>query len=286
MKYNSDFGTEDFFAAPINDTMFMSTDGVGSKIELECWDTIGYDCVAMNVNDIICVGARPTAFVNYIKMQLAMYCQYINDDRINKIAKGLLAACNLADVKLIGGETAIHGNDPDVSGTVVGELIHHKPIYGQNIGPGDKIIGIESGGIHSNGFTELRKNKIVIPNYFSEPTYIYSKLIVHLVEENLVTGLVNVTGGGMNNIHRLRTPYKPIIPLPGMLDKKNKHMNDIYNALLPTMEGKIIPTIDYMKDHFNMGWGFIVVCKDEVGHNVLDIIEMFGYKYNILGAYE
>ena len=108
----------------------------------------------------------------------------------------------------------------------------HKPIYGQDIGPGDKIIGIESSGIHSNGFTELRKNKIAIPDYFSESTYIYSKLIVHLVEEHLVTGLVNVTGGGMNNIHRLRTPYKPIIPLPGMLDKKNKHMNDISNVLL------------------------------------------------------
>ena len=275
------FGTQDFFAAPVIDNIFITTDGVGSKIELESWDTIGIDCVAMNVNDIICVGARPTGFVNYLKLPRKTTLEF-DENVVPQIARGLLAGCNLAGVPLVGGETAIHGNEVDVSGTATGELIHHRPIYGQDIEADDIIIGIESSGIHSNGFTELRNNNIVIPKYFSKPTYIYNKLIVYLVEENLLTGMAHITGGGFNNLKRLRTNLIPSIDYDKILNWSNKHMVEIYNALMPLFEDM---TYEHMKDCFNMGWGFVVVCNPDNVEMVGNIIKMFGYKYKILGYY-
>lgn len=211
--------------------LVLCTDGVGSKVlvanAMKKWDTIGIDCIAMNVNDALVMGARPIAFVDYI----AMEC--IDEKMAVEIAKGLKKGADEAGVIITGGETAtlseiIHGFD--LAGTCLGVVEHPLP---KPMHPGDVIIGMRSSGIHSNGYTLARKiftkngysfhdeiDEIgVIGHALLEPTKIYVKEILELWNAVPVKGIAHITGSGLRKLARLSKNIcfslkKPLEPQP------------------------------------------------------------------------
>ena len=245
----------------------ISTDGVGTKIlvakELGKWDTIGIDCVAMNVNDVLCVGAKPLCFVDYLAVERL-------DERIaREIGKGLQRGAEIAGVQWIGGETAtlpeiVRGFD--LSGTCIG-LVAKEKVIRPRIERGDLILGIPSSGIHCNGLTLARK--VIKHAGFSlkdpfpldegksigeellTPTRIYTAEILSLLNSCEIHGLAHITGGGFLKLRRLLTTAKALgihiyDPLP---------MQPIYEFL---QECGNIP-LEEMLRTFNCGMGFAVV---------------------------
>jgi len=173
-----------------NRALVVCSDGVGSKVivaqELEKYDNIGIDVVAMNVNDAICVGAEPISMVDYLAMQES------NPDMAQEIAKGMYEGARQAGIAIVGGETAclpdmitgIKKRGFDLAAAVVGIVDKDKIITGDKITPGDKVVGFQSNGIHSNGLTLARK---VLPvtmwSKLLEPTRIYVKEVLTLLKE-------------------------------------------------------------------------------------------------------
>jgi len=245
----------------------LCTDGVGTKLmvadALRKWDTVGIDCVAMNVNDTICVGSEPIAFVDYIAIDRP-------DERItSEIGKGLEHGARLSNMSIVGGEIAVLPElvrGFDLAGTCLG-VVHKKSIItGSAIRPGDALIGLPSSGIHSNGLTLARKilemNGIgyrqrvkglrrPVGLELLEPTKIYVKQVLRLLRDHEVRGLANITGGGLRNLLRLKkgvgfeisNPMKP---------------NAIFNVLQEL--GGI--SDEEMYQTFNMGMGFAIVVPD------------------------
>ena len=193
------------------------TDGVGTKIEianlLNKFDTIGIDLVAMSVNDLIVQGAKPILFLDYISINK------IDLKKLKSILKGIVKGCEIAKCELVGGETAempgtYEKGKFDVAGFAVGVVDEKKILNKGKIKKGDLILAVPSSGIHSNGYSLVRhvlnKKKINInKNYFLkknliEPTKIYVKEILNLIENNLLNGCANITGGGLaDNIKRV-----------------------------------------------------------------------------------
>ncbi len=193
-----------------------STDGVGTKIEianqLKKFNTIGIDLVAMCVNDLIVQGAKPYFFLDYISIDK------INLKKLKSIIGGIIKGCELANCKLVGGETAempgtYSSGKFDIAGFSVGIVEKHKILKGK-IKKNDIILGVPSNGIHSNGFSLVRnlikKNKINInKNKFLKkelikPTKIYVKEVLSLLDKNILNGCANITGGGLvDNIKRI-----------------------------------------------------------------------------------
>ncbi len=252
--------------SPLCDLLItITTDGVGSKImvaeKLGKFDTIGIDCVAMNVNDLIAVGSQPVAMVDYIAIEKP-------DERImQEIAKGLERGCEIANITLVGGETAtlpdmIRGFD--LAGTAIGFVEKDRLITGKDIQPGDAIFGIPSSGVHSNGLTLVRKVLEKAGIDYSEefekgvsygeeilkPTRIYVE-VLRVLEEFEVRGMAHITGGGLLNLLRL---------------KKMKYVID--NPLKPQKIFRVIQELgnveeDEMYRTFNMGMGFALVMSEE-----------------------
>ncbi|MGB2728491.1 MAG: phosphoribosylformylglycinamidine cyclo-ligase [Halobacteriota archaeon] len=241
----------------------ISTDGVGSKVliaaKLNKWDTIGIDCIAMNVNDVYCVGATPIAFVDYLAMEKP-------DERIaSEVGKGLEEGAEIADIYIVGGETAILPevvNDLDLSGTCVGYVRKDKVIRGEKIEVGDLVLGMRSSGIHSNGLTLARKvieeagfsyNEPFVYNpersigeELLTPTRIYTE-VLELLNRCEVHGLAHITGSGFLKLRRITDLgfdiYAPMEP------------NDIFKFVQE--KGNV--TDEEMYKTFNMGMGFAVV---------------------------
>ena len=239
----------------------ISTDGVGSKVliaaKLNKWDTIGIDCIAMNVNDVYCVGATPLTFVDYIAMEKP-------DERIaSEVGKGLEEGARISDISIIGGETAILPevvNDLDLSGTCVGYVRKDKVISGEQIEVGDLVLGLKSAGIHSNGLTLARKviegagldynepfsSDRSIGEELLTPTRIYT-VVLELLNSCEVHGLAHITGSGFLKLGRITDLgfdiYKPLEP------------NPIFTFL---QEKGNISDIEMYKT-FNMGMGFAAV---------------------------
>jgi phosphoribosylformylglycinamidine cyclo-ligase len=210
----------------------LCTDGVGSKIlvadAMEKWDTLGIDCMAMNVNDMICIGAEPIAFVDYIAIERP------NPEVMRQIGVGLDRAADLANVSIIGGETATLPGIVvgfDLAGTCMGFVAKDRIITGSNVVPGDVIIGLASSGVHSNGFSLVRKAMETSGSSYDdplsgtdktmgeallEPTRIYVREIVPILEQFDIHGLVHITGGGLKNIARVNTNFGYTIsdPMP------------------------------------------------------------------------
>ncbi len=199
-----------------NPHIVTSTDGVGTKIEianeLKKYNTIGIDLVAMCVNDLIVQGAKPYLFLDYISINK------INLKKLKNILKGIMKGCQLANCKLVGGETAeMPGtydiNKFDIAGFAVG-LVEQKKILKNKIRKNDLILAVPSNGLHSNGYSLVRqiikKKKINIKknNFLKEelirPTKIYVKELLELVDKNILNGCANITGGGLkDNIKRI-----------------------------------------------------------------------------------
>jgi phosphoribosylformylglycinamidine cyclo-ligase len=194
----------------------VTTDGVGTKLlvaeELGRWDTVGIDCVAMNVNDVICVGARPLAMVDYLAVDRA------DPETAGAIGAGLARGAELAGIEIVGGELAQLGeivNGLDLAGACFGVAALDSLVTGSEIEPGDPVIGLPSSGLHSNGFTLARSALSGIPlederlgrplgELLLEPTEIYVKPIEELLDSDVdVRGLAHITSGGLGNLLRL-----------------------------------------------------------------------------------
>ena len=258
------------------------TDGVGSKIiianMLKKYDTIGIDCIAMNVNDIICVGATPISFVDYIAANK-------NDQRVFKqIVKGLAYGAKLAQVPIIGGETAImpdlfSGNKftMDLAGTVVGITSKRKMVFGKSIKSGDVIIGIKSSGLHSNGYTLARN--VLFPKYklndkikgighlgrsLLKPTEIYVKPVLDALTKCKIHGLAHITGGSFTKLLRLKNIGYDLDNLP----KPPPLMQLIEDCGVENRE---------MYKTFNMGIGFCIVSPKNNVTKIQNIFKKHGF---------
>ena len=211
----------------------LSTDGVGSKVivaeQMGRFDTVGIDCIAMNVNDLICVGAEPIALVDYIAVEQA------DADQLRQIAEGLKAGAEQAGIEIPGGELAVlpevikghpspHGFD--LVGACFGLVDLDKIVTGDRIEPGDAIVGVPSSGLHSNGYTLARRALPDLEEQFGgssvgelllEPTVIYVKAVLDLLRSDVdVRGLAHITGDGFLNLGRLEASvgYRISEPLP------------------------------------------------------------------------
>ena len=208
----------------MQDPMLVSgTDGVGTKLRLAIMmdkhDTIGQDCVAMSVNDILVQGATPLFFLDYVAVGK------LDPVQVADIVRGVANACEESGCALLGGETAemagFYGDgDYDVAGFAVGIVDRPKLITGEHIKSGDVILGLPSSGVHSNGFSLVRKivfdhKNLSIDEYIPEfgktlgeelltPTRLYPKAVLPLIQENYIKGMVHITGGGFyENIPRV-----------------------------------------------------------------------------------
>ena len=250
--------------------LVSGTDGVGTKINMaqvfNDWTTIGIDLVAMCVNDVITCGAKPLYFLDYISTKKL-------DGREDKIMEGIIKGCEIADIELIGGETAEHGRfakDIDLAGFCTGIVEENEIIDGSLIKEGDVIIGIESSGLHSNGYSLINdmlwRHKI----YYKEtpelltPTTIYSPIIQNLMDEVPILGMAHITGGGLEeNLSRclpdgmkIRVDYNSW-PLPPIFSKIQ-------------LSGEI--TEQEMKRVFNLGIGFCVIIPSEVTKDAMSLL--------------
>jgi len=249
----------------------MSTDGVGSKIlvaeMMNRYDTVGIDCIAMVVNDILCVGARPAALVDYLAVERP------DPEVAGEIGKGLAMGAEMAKVAIIGGETAsLPGiiRNLDLAATGIGFVDVDRIITGEDVSPGDTVIGLESSGIHSNGLSLARRvffdelelspedempgSSTSVGDELLRPTRIYVEPIMELIESDVdVHGLAHITGGGFGNLKRLR---KDVGYRLDSLPEPQQIFRVIHEAGVDIME---------MYRVFNMGVGFCaVVAPDEV----------------------
>ncbi|NJE03797.1 phosphoribosylformylglycinamidine cyclo-ligase [Thermococcus sp. MV11] len=249
----------------------MTTDGVGTKVlvaeAVGKFDTIGIDMMAMNVNDLLCVGAEPVALVDYLAVREP-------DERVfEEIAKGLYEGARQARIAIVGGETAVMPdliNGFDLAGTAIGVVEKGKVITGKKIRPGDAVIGIASSGIHSNGLTLARK--LLIPKYgldyeyggrklwewLLEPTRIYVKAVLELLESVEVHGLAHITGGGLTNLKRL-TGYGFRLKMPPI------------DGIFKLVHENGVP-LEEMFRVFNMGVGFVAVVPQGEKEAALEIL--------------
>jgi len=297
----------------------MCTDGVGSKLEiareLEKWDTVGIDCMAMNVNDIICIGAEPLAFVDYIALEEP------SARILSEIGKGLNEGARLSNLTIIGGETAtlpdiVHGLD--LAGTCLGIVPKDRVITGREVSPGDLIIGLPSSGLHSNGFTLVRRvvrdaelsyispleeivgstdwmlhtrfphyrkeveewareeGSIVLGELLLEPTTIYVKPVLELLKE-VDTGAVK----GMANI--TGGGIRNLSRLgPDLLYKLNSMppVPKVFRLV------QVLGAIDEkeMYQTFNMGLGMALIIRPEYREKVLDLLS--GSGASVIGRVE
>ncbi len=261
--------------------LVLCTDGVGSKVliasKLKKWDTVGVDCMAMNVNDAICVGAEPLAFVDYLALDSP------NPTFTKEIGKGLKKGAELAHVSIVGGETASLPeviNGFDLAGTALSYVKKDQIITGEKISPGDVIIGLKSSGIHSNGYSLVRKiikdaslsYKDQFPNglypgktigeILLTPTAIYVKEILSLLKNVEVHGLAHITGGGLRNFNRLKDTVQYVID-------DSFTPQDVFSFLQET--GNVDDKEMYQT--FNMGMGFAIILPESDKEKALSILK-------------
>ncbi|AYB46329.1 phosphoribosylformylglycinamidine cyclo-ligase [Paenibacillus lautus] len=274
--------------------LVSGTDGVGTKLKLafamDQHDTIGIDAVAMCVNDIVVQGAEPLFFLDYLA------CDKVIPSKIESIVKGIADGCNQAGCSLIGGETAempgmYSEGEYDIAGFTVGIVDKSKMINGSNIAAGDTVIGLASSGVHSNGFSLVRKLLLEDAGYSLQqelpelggrlgdvllaPTKIYVKPLLGLLKEIEVKGMAHITGGGfIENIPRMLPdgvnvdieygawPILPIFKL--MQDKGSISNKDMFTT-------------------FNMGIGMVLVVKEQDADGALQFLRSAGEEAYVIG---
>lgn len=261
----------------------FGTDGVGSKLivaeQTGRIETVGIDCVAMNVNDLICVGAEPIALVDYVAVEQP------DPDALARIAQGLAEGARLANCEIPGGEVAVlpelikghpspHGFD--LCASCIGTVRLDSIVTGKAVTPGDALVGIPSSGLHSNGYTLARAalsslayddtpeelGGATVADVLLEPTVIYVRAILELLRSDIpVHGLAHITGGGTDNLLRLRddvvydtTDPLPVPPVFGLVQRLGEVSDD------------------EMKRVFNMGCGFVAVVPDDHAQAAADLL--------------
>ncbi|MGB3944457.1 MAG: phosphoribosylformylglycinamidine cyclo-ligase [Methanothrix sp.] len=254
----------------------MTTDGVGSKVliasEMKKWDTVGIDCMAMNVNDLLAIGAEPLAFVDYLALER------IDPEMTAQIAVGLERGATISNVSIVGGETAslpeiIRGFD--LAGTCIGMIKKEDVITGEKIEKGDVVVGLPSSGLHSNGFSLARKivaessytyfdkmpgSEKTIGELLLEPTRIYMEAL-EVIRKADVHGMAHITGSGLLKLHRISgfgfEIFDPLEPQP------------IFRFLQE--EGGVAE--DEMYRTFNMGMGWVFVLPEDDADAVLGMTD-------------
>jgi len=270
----------------------ICTDGVGSKVMIaqlmDRYDTIGIDCIAMNVNDLICVGAQPVSLVDYIAVERA------NAQMLEAIAIGLADGAKAAGISISGGEIAqlediVHGFD--LAGTAVGTVALDKILTGRDLEPGDRIIGIESSGIHSNGLTLARKaffkradplaldhpvpgTDATLGDELLRPTLIYVREVMEILRQvPSLKALTHITSDGLLNLSRVDAPAV------GFLIDEMPPTPAIFNMI--QQYGGV--SAAEMFEVYNMGVGFCVVVGDPDVASVLSILAKHGRKASVIG---
>lgn len=273
--------------------LVSGTDGVGTKLKMafltDKHDTVGIDCVAMCVNDIVCSGAEPLFFLDYVAVGKN------RPEKVAEIVKGVAEGCVLSGCALIGGETAeMPGFYPedeyDVAGFAVGIVDRKKIIDGKSIKEGDKLIGLASSGIHSNGYSLVRKLLnptgqrlqeyiealgCTLGEELIKPTKIYVKTILDIKEKYAIKGIAHITGGGfIENIPRMipdglrvqiRKGTWPVLPIFNLLQKLGDlGEKDIYNT-------------------FNMGIGMVLAVDAAIAEEVAQYLNKEEQQAYILG---
>jgi phosphoribosylformylglycinamidine cyclo-ligase len=263
----------------------LCTDGVGTKLliadALRRWDTVGIDCIAMNVNDTICVGAEPVAFVDYIAIDRP-------DEKVtSEVGKGLEAGARLSNMTIVGGEIAVLPElvkGFDLAGTCLGVVEKKAIITGKGVRPGDALIGLPASGVHSNGLSLARKileregigyrdrvkglRKTVGMDLLT-PTTIYVRQVLDILKDHEVNGMANITGGGLRNLIRLKEGTGFVIDDP-------MEPNPIFKAL----QGLGGVSDKEMYQTFNMGMGFAMVVPDAQAD---DVVKAAGRGAKIVG---
>lgn len=285
------------FAPDIKDMkkpiLVSGTDGVGTKLKLaflmDKHDTIGQDCVAMCVNDIICCGARPLFFLDYMSLWKNI------PEMVATIVKGVTDGCKMAGCALVGGETAempglYSENEYDLAGFSVGIVDQEKMINSETIEVGDVVIGLASSGVHSNGFSLVRKifnvNEENLKEYreelgktlgeaLIEPTKIYVKPVLKLLEQVKVKGISHITGGGFyENMPRMLNEKVAL-----NIDKDSYEVPAIFKLI--QKEGNI-PLRD-MYNTFNMGIGMAIIVPKAEQEKALEILKEAGETAYVIG---
>ena len=284
----------------------MATDGVGSKLQIATavknWDSVGIDCMAMNVNDLLCVGAEPIAFVDYIAVPKP-------DPEVHAaVGASLAKACELANVTLAGGETAsLPGivTELDLSGTALGFLDKDSAITGEKLQSGDVLIGLPSSGIHSNGFSLVRNiinrlgldytdacpfdagfmgrklpEKPSLADVLLIPTKIYCEPVIQLLNHlketknsvHDVHAIAHITGGGLSNLLRLHDQFGWHIDSPMQIPPEFLWLQE--NGNVTDLE---------MHRTFNMGLGMVLAVEKSQAESILKFLQKFDTGVVIIG---
>ena len=266
--------------------LVSGTDGVGTKLkiafELGIYDTVGIDCVAMCVNDILCHGAKPLFFLDYLA------CGKLKAEEAASIVKGVSEGCIDAGCALTGGETAempgfYSKGEYDIAGFTVGAVEKSKIIDGSNIAEGDLLIGFDSSGVHSNGFSLVRKLVEKMDEDFMggtigmellKPTTIYVRPILKILEKIDIKGMAHITGGGLyENIPRMFGSE-----FDAVIEKKRLNRNPVFDFLMNKGVDE-----EEMFHTFNMGTGFVICIDPKVENKILKIIGESGFSARVIG---
>lgn len=274
--------------------LVSGTDGVGTKLkiafEADKHDTVGIDLVAMCVNDILTVGAEPLFFLDYFATGK------LNAAKATEVIKGIVQGCKEAGCALIGGETAelpgfYKKNEYDLAGFAVGVVDRDKIVNGSEIKEGDAIIGIASSGLHSNGFSLVRKVLFDIGNFklqqhiselgcslaeeLLKPTQIYVNAYFALKDRIKIKGMAHITGGGIpGNLSRIFPPN-----ITAIINKNSWEIPPVFKLIQNT--GKISHA--EMFKVFNMGIGYIFVVENDQIKKALNLLHRKGYRAYLIG---
>lgn len=267
--------------------LISGTDGVGTKLDIACkkkkYDTVGIDCVAMCVNDILCHGAKPLFFLDYIA------CGKLDSNVSADLVKGVTDGCLQSDCALIGGETAempgfYKEGDYDIAGFAVGIADKDKIIDGSKIKEGNKLIGIASSGIHSNGFSLVRKLFTDLDMEFNGeevwktlivPTKIYVKPVLKLLEKYDIKGMSHITGGGfIENVPRMFNGSN----FTAVINKDSYPVLPIFDKMVEMGVDR-----DHMYNTFNMGIGFVMAVDEKDADNIIKDLQDMGEKAYEIG---
>ena len=277
-----------------SELLALHSDGVGTKVLvaqlMNRFDTVGIDCVAMNVNDVICVGAQPVGFIDYVALRQP------NERLLEEIAKGLVEGARQSQMAIVGGETAVlpdiiagEENAFDLAGMVMG-VVKGKPILGGAIRPGDVILGVESSGLHSNGYTLARK--VLLSKYSVDdnayhlvqtvgeelliPTRIYVRPVMEILKKKIkVHGLANITGGSFTKLPRLNAKVRydlDGVPAPTGIFRQIQVDGGI--------DGK------EMYRTFNMGIGFCVIAPKASADDIVSVFAKYRMRCKAIGRVE